>query len=172
MILLRQTNPEFPQEIRRYGCRFMSMIAIPQLYWHRPLIHSQVMAIFRMGKTDPNIIGENCRTGKDEHLLIDHAFRLLDHPAMHCRQVGRKKGDNDVFWNSRQPYQYMVCRWATIGPDGHWTLFDHDGLEIYDPWDSCEAVGIVGIEDRYVIRKREVDKRLLYRVWNNSAVGG
>ncbi len=172
MILLRQTNPEFPQEIRRYGCRFMSMIAIPQLAAGRALDVSRIMTIFLVGKREPNIIGENCRTGIGEHLLMEHAFRLLDHPTMRCRQVGRKKGDNDIFWNIRQPYQYMVCRWATIGPDGHWTLFDHDGFEIYDPWDSCEAVGITGLEDHYVIRKREVDKRLLYRVLETSAVGG
>lgn len=172
MTLLKQTDPEFPYEIRRYGCRLMSMLAIPQLYLQRPLSHSQVMAIYLMGKTDPTVIGPCCKTGKNEHHLMNHALRLLGRPELRCRQVGRMKGEDIVYWNARVPYHYIVCHWATLGPDGHWTLADHEGFEVYDPWDAAQATGISGLEDRYVIRKQVVDKRLLYRVWEHSAVGG
>jgi hypothetical protein len=172
MELLKQTNPNFPQEVRRYGCRFMLLLAIPQLYAKKPLTHGQIMVIFRVGKADPTVIGENCRTGKNEHLLMQNAFALLGMPTFRARQIGRMKGDNPVYWNAKVPFQYMAGHWVTCGPDGHWTLFDHEGFELYDSWDRLEAVGIVGLEDYYEIRKRVVDKRLLYRVWENPAVGG
>ena len=173
MEILKQTNPNFPQEIRRYGCRFMSMLAIPQLYAKRTLSREQIMAIFRVGKSDPTVIGDYCRTGKNEHLLMKHAFTLLGMPSFNTRQVGRFKGERVVFWNTKQPYQYIVSHWVTCGPDGHWTLFDHEGIgELYDPWDRLEAVGIAGLEDYYEIRKRVVDKRLLYRVWETPGVAG
>ena len=170
MNLLKQTNPDFPQEIRRYGCRLMSMLAIPQLYAKRPLSREQIMAIFRVGKSDPTVIGENCCTGKKEHLLMQHAFALLGMQHYRARQVGRFKGENVIFWNAKQPYQYIVGHWVTCGPDGHWTLFDHEGFELYDPWDRSEAAGIGGLEDYYEIRKRVVDKRLIYRVWETPGV--
>lgn len=172
MILLHQTNPAFPQEIRRYGCRFMSLLAIPQLAAKRTMNIEQVMAVFHVGKTDPLVLGENCRTGKNEHLLMRHAFTLLGLSTFYARQVGRMKGENPVYWNARVPFQYMVGHWVTCGPDGHWTLFDHEGFELYDPWNREEAIGVAGLEDLYEIRKRVVDKRLLYRVWENAAVGG
>lgn len=171
-MILKQTNPNFPQEVRRYGCRFMSMLAIPQLTAKCPLSIEQVMAIFRVGKSDPLVIGENCRTGKHEHLLMQHAFALLGMPTFRARQVGRMKGEDIVYWNAKVDYQYIVAHWVTCGPDGHWTLFDHEGLEVYDPWDRSEAVGIAGLEDLYDIRKRVVDKRLIYRVWENPGVAG
>ena len=89
MDLLKQTNPAFPQEVRRYGCRFMSMLAIPQLYLSKPLDISQIMAIYHVGKSDPLVIGENCRTGKNEHVLMQHALALLGKPGIRCRQVGK-----------------------------------------------------------------------------------
>ena len=165
MTILKQTDPNFPQEIRRYGCRFMSMLAIPQFYARKPLTHEQFMAIFRVGKSDPTVIGENCRTGKNEHHLMQHAFALLGKPTFRCRQVGRMKGEDIVYWNARVPFQYIIAHWSTLGLDGHWTMLDENGLEIYDPWNPVEAVGIEGLEDHYVIRKQVVDKRLLYRVW-------
>ena len=164
MNLLKQTNPAFPQEVRRYGCRFMSMLAIPQLYLGKPLDVSQVMAIYHVGKSDPLVIGENCRTGKNEHILMQHALALLGRPELRCRQVGKIKGETVVFWNSSNPYQYIVGHWVTLGLDGHWTLFDPNGIEVYDPWEPREVKGIDGLEDGYVIRKQVVDKRLLYRV--------
>ena len=149
------------------------MLAIPQLAAKRPLNFEQIMAIFRVGKSDPTVIGENCHTGTNEHLLMQHAFALLGMPTFRARQVGRYKGERVIFWNARQPFQYVVGHWVTCGSDGHWTLLDHEGIgELYDPWDRLEAVGIAGLEDYYEIRKRVVDKRLLYRVWETSAVTG
>ena len=165
MNLLKQTNPYFPQEVRRYGCRFLTMLAIPQLYFQRALDVPQIMGIFRLGKSDPTVISENCHTERNEHFLMQYALAVLSKPTYRCRQVGRMKGPEVVWWNVVSSFQYMVCHWSTIGLDGHWTLFEKDGIEIYDPWDAEQAVGIEGLEDHYRIRKQVVDKRLLYRIW-------
>lgn len=165
MNLLKQTNPGLTWGIRRYGCRVMSLLAIPQVYIEKALTLEQVQEVIEEGKKDPSVISHHATAGKNEHLLIDHVFRLLGRPDLHGRQVGRLKGEDVIFWNNPGPYQYIIGHWVTLGIDGHWTLFDHEGIEIYDPWNPEEAVGIDGLEDHYVIRKRLVDKRLLYRVW-------
>lgn len=163
--LLTQTNPDMDPVTRRFGCRVTSLLAIPQHYLGLILAPEQGMEIIEEGRKNPDVIGANCRAGTDEHLLINHAFRVLGRPDLRGRQVGRFKGENVMFWNARSPYQYIIGHWVTFGPDGHWTLFDHNGIEIFDPWNPKEAVGIDGLENHYVIRKRLVDKRLLYRVW-------
>jgi hypothetical protein len=165
MNILTQTNRALDGVTRRFGCRVTTLLAIPQHFLGLPLAPERAMEIIEAGRRIPEVILENSRAGTEEHWLINQAFNALGHPDLRGRQVGRMKGDRPVFWNSPGDWQYIIAHWVTLGSDGHFTLFDNTDQEIFDPWNPEEAVGVPGLPDNYVIRKRLVDKRLLYRVW-------
>jgi hypothetical protein len=164
-VILTQTNPALDGITRRFGCRVTVLLGIPQHYLGQPLSPERAMEIIEAGRRIPGVIGANSKAGTEEHWLINAAFSALGRPDLRGRQVGRMKGDRPVFWNTPGPYQYIIAHWVTLGPDGHFTLFGAAGTEIFDPWSPEEAMQVPGLPDNYVIQKRLVDKRLLYRVW-------
>jgi hypothetical protein len=152
--LCHQTDKDFPVAFNRWACRFFSLIGIAQVQAGKALTPAQILEIDYV-KAGPGIISPDMVTGSGEDELINEAFLLLGYPAWKGMQVGRMKGDTPVFWNGAVEWQYMICHWDTGGPDGHWTLFDAAGNEIYDPWGGAP------------LNKKVVDKRLLYRVWQS-----
>lgn len=160
MDLLAQNDERLPYAVRRWGCRFMSLLAIPQLYIGEPLLAHQVVLLFERGVDTPGVIvNDMCRMGREEHLVMWWAAEMLGHPEAKARQVGELRERREVFWSEPYPWQWIIGHWITGGPDGHWTLWDRRGAEVYDPWDpELDPRGDV-------VEKREVDRQLLYYAW-------
>lgn len=158
-LIVTQTHPNNPPVIQRYGCRFMSLLAIPQFWSNYILTQEQVVQVFNWASTGPKIVkATNAECGEDEHLIMNRAFTVLglNHT---CRQVGYVTPSGVAAgWNGKSniDFDYMIVHWKTNGVDGHWTLCDINGKEIYDPHNPEEA--------GYRINKKVIDKKLLYKV--------
>jgi hypothetical protein len=151
----------------------MSLIAVPQLRLDLPLLPEEVLDIYLEAGQHPNVMLDNvrdergawlyCKMGRDEHKVINHAFRLLGHHKWQGAQVGELLPERPVYWGwvTVWEYQYVLAKWQTAsgGPDGHWTVFDAEGRELYDPWDAALA--------GRAIEKRRIVQRLLYRCWKS-----
>lgn len=150
--IIYQTDPRLPENVRRYGCRVFSLLAIAQFVSGKALSAEQINDITERGREYPEVIvNDIMRCGIDEHLLINWAFDALGN-GREGRQVGwTEEHLHTVDW------EYMIARWKTDGPDGHFTLFDRAQIELYDPWNPEQA--------DYKINKREIAQRLLYRTW-------
>jgi len=146
-----QTDPDLGPVVNRYGCRVMCLLAIPQFIAGKCLTHDQVRTILDLGQAADGVIGENMRTGTQEHELINMGFRLL----------GIQRNGRQVGWEPEhlinRTWQYMIVHWQTDGADGHFTLFDRAQKEIYDPHDPVQA--------GYEINKKRIVRRLLYSTW-------
>lgn len=149
--IIKQTDPRLPKSVQRYGCRVMCLLAIPQIVSRTALSIHAVESILLHAAEDPDIAGKNWRTGSREHWLIEEVFRRL----------GVKRKGRQVAWNDDMlesvPWEYMITHWRTRGPDGHFTLFDRGGIEIYDPHEPAQA--------GRNIEKIDIIKRLGYRTW-------
>lgn len=154
--ILHDTDPYFYYEIRRYACRVFVLLAIPQIDTGRCLDHQHILELIDRGKhTDGVIVNDHMRCGPNEHALMNWAFDILGAPEKSARQVG---WDDETI--ATRPWKYKVAHWLTgTGPegDGHFTLFDHGGNEIYDPHDPRQA--------GYEINKIKVIRELTYQVW-------
>ena len=163
-MIVKQTNKLLLPHLNKYGCRFMSLLAIPQVYTGDKLSPTDINGIFLecsdIKRTDPKWFAvklENAECGSGEHEIINAGFRLLDSDATGV-QVGYIDS-NGLFhpWFGKDvDYDFVICHWITGGPDGHWTLWNKDMEEIYDPWDAKDM--------GYEIKKVTVDKRYAYRV--------
>ncbi len=169
--ILKQNTPGlFPEHIKRFGCRAFSLLAIPQIHTGKRFNCDQIIdLIYRAmhypgemkGSSWTGILGPCLEAGQQERILLRWAFELLERPALRCIQVGRVKAGRCVWWNHRVPYQYIIGHWDTGHDDGHWTLRDRDGVEIYDPWDPYSSP--------YTLMKKTItDKQLLYYVWEGT----
>lgn len=150
--ILHDTDPAFPHEANRYGCRVFVLLAIPQFVVGRCLSSEQILNLIAHGRvTDGVIISETMRTGAEEHHLIDWAFEALGSDR-HGRQVG---------WSPehvvRSNWQYMMRHWETAGDDGHYDLADRGQKLLYDPHNIAQA--------GYSIDKRKIVRRLTYATW-------
>ncbi|AFG37622.1 hypothetical protein [Spirochaeta africana] len=153
--IIYQTDPRLPWEVNRYGCRVMSLIAIPQFVTGKALTIEQVTALLERGRREPDVIvNDLMRAGSGEHWLIDQAFQLL----------GSDRRGRQVGWNPEHvqtvPWEYMIAHWQTDGADGHFTLHDRREVEIYDPHNPEQA----GSE----INKHRIIRRLLYSIWGTA----
>ena len=150
--IVYQTDPRLPENVQRYGCRVFSLLAIAQFVSGNALSAEQIQIIVNKARVMPQVImNDKMFCGSKEHKLINMAFLALDN-----RREGRQVG-----WTEEHLYtvdwEYMIARWRTDGPDGHFTLFDRAQIEIYDPWNPEQA--------GYEINRRGIEQRLLYRTW-------
>ena len=122
--VLKQTDPHFPWALRRYGCRVMCLLAIPQYVVGRCLTHEQTLQLIDRGRATPSpgeptvIVNDLMKAGRDEHLLIDWAFEMLG-----VARKGRQVGWTPVHVETRE-WQYMIVHWQTqrngkLTADGH-----------------------------------------------------
>lgn len=126
--IVKQTDPRMPWAVRRYGCRAMCLIAIPQYVMGECLGLQEVMSIINRGLATPKVIvNDKIRCGASEHLLINWAFDLL-RSDRRGRQVGWLPEHKDTV-----DWEYMIRHWRTDGLDGHFTLHDRNGNPVYDP---------------------------------------
>jgi hypothetical protein len=150
--ILKQTDPHFPWEMRRYGCRVMCLLAIPQYVSGRCLTDGQINKLIDAGRNTPDVITtDHMLAGREEHRLINWGFEVLGNNR-HGRQVGWKPIHLDTV-----EWQYMIVHWDTAGADGHYTLHDKRGEMLYDPHDPMQA--------GYDIDFKGVRRQLLYATW-------
>ena len=150
--ILKQTDPRFPWGVRRYGCRVMCLLAIPQFIAGKCLTDGEINAIIDRGRNTEHVIKtDTMLAGRDEHKLIDWGFETLG-----VKRRGRQVGWKPVHLDTRE-WEYMIVHWETAGPDGHYTLHDKRGEMIYDPHDPMQA--------GYEIEFRRVARQLLYATW-------
>jgi hypothetical protein len=155
--VLKQTDPHFPWELRRFGCRVMCLLAIPQYVAGRCLTHDQTLQLIDRGRATPNVIvNSNMLAGRDEHMLIDWAFEMLG-----LARKGRQVGWTGAHVETRE-WQYMIVHWQTqrngaLTADGHYTLHDRLETMIYDPHDARQ----IG----YSIDFAGVARKLVYATW-------
>lgn len=155
-----QTDPELSSVLNRYGCRFMSLLAIPQIeageFFMAPVVQEIYDQACEIGGVVTNPYTALC--GPNEAWIIDEGFRRLDVDKRGI-QIGEIRGDVPFLWNNKQAesFDYVVAHWKTLGADGHFTLLDRKREEIYDPFDARQAT--------YVLKKLEIIRELIYRVW-------
>jgi len=128
-----------------------------------PLVEDEVLDIYQAARLDRLVMKDDavdfCKMGPHEHKVISHSFRLLGHPEWRGAQVGELVDGRALWWAwvTVWEYHYVLAGWETAGGRGHWTVFDPQGRELYDPWDAKLA--------GYAIEKRRIRQRLLYRCW-------
>ena len=145
--IVRQTDHDLPWPVRRYGCRAMTLLAIPQFVTGKCLTIDQVKSLLDRGRETPRVIvSDKMMCGPDEHLLINWAFMLLG-VNRRGRQVGwLPEHKTTVQW------EYMIKHWRTDGQDGHFTLHDRNGVLLYDPHEPP-------------LPMYAVNRELYYRTW-------
>ena len=88
--LLFQIDKKLYKNINNYGCRFMSLIAIPQIVTGKRLTADNIKYIYDQavaGNLGDKVMSENCTCGENEHKLMSMAFDLLGDKDHFCRQI-------------------------------------------------------------------------------------
>lgn len=158
MMFIKQTDPGLPGEFHRYGCRYMCLYTIPQIFAGLQISDKDCLADYIRLKKNPEIVGIDMLTGLKEHLIISTAFDRLRYPYRGA-QIGVIEDGKTTKWGWAKNYKvtYKLLHWATNGADGHYTIAAPNGIELYDPHDPVEA--------GYAIDKKHIIRELLYSVW-------
>lgn len=143
--LLFQVDKHLYTEINKYGCRFMSMIAIPQIVTGKRLTVDQVKYIYDQavaGNLGEDVMGRDCTCGSNEHKLMTMAFDLLKDKDHYCRQIfvsdAAGKYQSPDMLPSNDNLLFIVVDFNTTSDKRtygghHFVLFNSIGELIYDP---------------------------------------
>lgn len=151
--MIAQNDKRLRKEINLYGCRFRCLQAIAEITCGKTLTAEQIEDAYNIFSVQPKIMNRNCRTGADEHFIIEHAFKVLG-----SNQKARQHGSHVLTTNERwsaQSGDFIILHWSTNTSDGHFTLADKNGKEIFDPWDE-EISGSLS--------KKTITRKLYYKV--------
>lgn len=135
--VLPQVDPRLNKDIQSYGCRFMSLLAIPQYYLKKSLTAEQINNIYSECILDPDIVLTNhqytCKCGTKEHVIINKGFAAL----------GSNSTGSQVYpWKVLEPedipkgIDFTIIQWSTIvsgSVASHFELGTPDGRDLYDP---------------------------------------
>lgn len=140
--------------IHKYGCRFMSMLAIPQFVIGKALKKNQILGIYNeavSGNLGPNVMEYDCTCLADEHKVMYLASKLLGKENVKVKQIAAKvlvpQSDDDTDWNMEaingstlpgKGHVYFIVVGFRTGSTGnyggrHFCLFNATGELIYDP---------------------------------------
>lgn len=143
--LIFQIDKQLYTEINKYGCRFMSMIAIPQIVTGKRLTTDDIKYIYDQavaGNLGEDVMGRDCTCGSNEHKLMNMAFDLLKDKDHYCRQIfvsdaaGKYKSPDML--PSKENLLFIVVDFNTNSDKRtygghHFVLFNSIGELIYDP---------------------------------------
>ena len=138
--VLPQIDKRLNKDIQGYGCRFMSLLAIPQFYLKKALTAEQINEIYQFCLKDPDVVKTNayvtCLCGSKEHVIINKGFEYLG-----SKNIGSQVNPWRVQFREQIPpgTDYTIVEWPTIvsGVEGsHFELADGDGNGFYDPGDK------------------------------------
>lgn len=135
--VLPQVDPRLNKDIQSYGCRFMSLLAIPQYHLKKSLTAEQINNIYSECILDPDIVLTNhqytCKCGTKEHVIINKGFAAL----------GSNSTGSQVYpWKVQEPedipkgIDFTIIQWSTIvsgSVASHFELGTPEGRELYDP---------------------------------------
>ena len=143
--LLFQIDKKLYKNINNYGCRFMSLIAIPQIVTGKNLTADNIKYIYDQavaGNLGDKVMMENCTCGENEHKLMSMAFDLLGDKDHFCRQIfvsdAAGKYQSEDMLRSQDNLLFIIVDFnttsnkATFGGH-HFVLFNSIGELIYDP---------------------------------------
>jgi len=139
MTLLKQNSKLIKNDkINAYGCRFMSILAIAQLYVNKELNADQIIDIYNESIKDNDIMNESCLCGKKEHLIGELAFLDLQ-SNLQLIQAGSRIDNLNKDWQGNEIKSndnniYTILKYKNAWGN-HFTVGDLNGIEIYDPWD-------------------------------------
>lgn len=151
--MIAQNDKRLRKEINLYGCRFRCLQAIAEITCGKSLTAEQIEDAYNIFSVQPKIMNKNCRTGPDEHLIIEHAFKCLG-STKNARQHGAFVATTGEKW-AAQFGDFIILHWSTNTSDGHFTLANSGGKEIFDPWDE-KIGGSIG--------KKTITRKLFYKV--------
>jgi hypothetical protein len=169
-----QTDPRWPWYVNRYGCRWRSIANIAELVAGQALTFSKLADLLDTCREHPKILtvntsgGPYMMCGPDEHMIGNVAFDLLG-AGYRLRQIGIMTPEGREILYAPVSWQYQIIHWQTAGPDGHYSVGDRAGAEIFDPWNNDELtpdlLSRMHLRSDYRMVKRDIRRRLLYRVW-------
>lgn len=152
MNLVKQNEAGLPDAVRAYGCKYRCLRSIAEFTEKRMLSTYDILTIYESfaRKNNPKIMNKNCACGEEEHLIINNAFyRLRLDETRTARMVG-SKDDKGKTWGE-QKGDFVMYHWNSETDNGHFTLADSQGNEIFDPWKGK-------------IKKEGLKKTLYYKV--------
>lgn len=154
--MIAQNDRRLNKLINLYGCRFRCLQAVAEMFSGKRLTAEDVESAYREHIKNPQIMNKNCRCGTEEHHIVNKAFHLLG-CRNSCRQVGIIRDGLPVGWDGEAvDYDFMILHWASQTADGHFTLADKEGVEIFDPWsENFDAP----------LGKKYIQRKLLYKVF-------
>lgn len=143
--LLFQIDKQLYTEINKYGCRFMSMLAIPQIVTGKKLTAEGIKYIYDQavaGNLGENVMQRDCTCGANEHKLMNLAFDMLGDKDHSCRQIfisdAAGKFRSPDMLPSKDNLLFIVVDFNTTSDKRtygghHFVLFNSIGELIYDP---------------------------------------
>lgn len=143
--ILFQINKKLYPNINKYGCRFMSLIAIPQIITGKRLTAEGINEIYDRaiaGNLGDDVMENDCTCGSNEHLLMSKAFEMLGDKDHYCRQIfvsdaAGKYRSLDML-PSKDNILFIIVDFNTTSDKRtygghHFVLFNAIGELIYDP---------------------------------------
>lgn len=144
-----QIDPNLITNINKFGCRFMSMLAIPQYYLNKVLSTDQILKIYdecvAMG---PDVMAKDCSCGPKEHLIMTKGFETLGNKKNYCVQLMVSDAANSYKSANMLPgpnnpiffiFDLVTSSSAEYGGH-HFILCDNHGRLLYDPANgTCDA---------------------------------
>lgn len=167
--LIFQIDKKLYQNINKFGCRFMSMIAIPQIVTGKRLTADGIKYIYDQavaGNLGEDVMGQDCTCGSNEHKLMNLAFDLLGDKDHFCRQIfvsdAAGKYRSEDMLPSKENLLFIVVDFNTNSDKRtygghHFVLFNSIGELIYDP-----AAGTVK-------SWKNMNRWLVYKVYSRKA---
>lgn len=179
IIPIYQTDKDLPTEINGYGCRFMSLLAIPQFTLNKKLDAKTIISIYEECLKDPKVIITNvnskCRCGEKEHVIINLGFEALG-STLRGGQIDPWTVEGNLKQNIPSHADFTIIQWKTLvsGCYGtHFELGDKLGMDLYDPGDKSfdkfirRSYGIDENDTRIDINVKDFipERYLIYKVF-------
>jgi hypothetical protein len=164
--IIEQIDKRLNIKINKFGCRFMSLLAIPQIINNKSLTPEGILYIYHEAvNMGPDVMNENCTCGENEHKIMSLAFDMLDDKDRFCRQIfisdGAGKFRNENMLPTSTNILFFIVDFNTSSSKEygghHFMLYNGIGNLIYDPGG--------GSVDKSMI---DMNRWLCYKVYSRS----
>lgn len=135
MNVIFQNDRRLNRQINLYGCRFRCLQAIAEFSLGKALTVEQIEMGYQEAIKNKNVMKPNCACGKDEHEIINYAFKMLN-SGLEGKQIGGidSKG-NLTFWDGQKKgYDFIIDRWTT--KTGYHFILAFLDKDYWNPWST------------------------------------
>lgn len=159
-MLLPQNFPTLNENIRKWGCRFMCLISIPQLWLNKYFTDEDINDLYvKSVKLGSKVMKENCECGEEEHKIINLAFVKLGSKNT-CSQIGKYENGELSFYDGSlitPEIDFIIDDYSTdYGKHFILSLPDRSiSNNYYNPWST--------LYDKKLTLNR-LSRKLLYKV--------